>query len=75
MPGAFWDKVEKCNHENLSSDYLQTFRCETPQCTGSEVHCLDCGVYLSDCGCHYNQGMSGWPRQRELGYNRKEIKG
>jgi hypothetical protein len=59
----FWDKVEKCNHENLS-DYYKTVSCPTPYCYGYEYHCLDCGVYISKCGCGFNNGMSGWPQER-----------
>ena len=60
----FWDKVMKCKHENLSSNYCEPIYCGTPYCEGSEVHCLDCGVYICECGCGVNSGMSGWPMKR-----------
>jgi len=63
----FWDKVEKCSHENLS-DYHETVLCPTPYCSGYENHCLDCGVYISKCGCGFNNGLSGWPQSRWEGY-------
>jgi len=60
----FWDKVLKCKHENLDPNYYEYIGCPTPYCSGSEVHCLDCGVFISECGCGYNNGMSGWPHKR-----------
>ena len=60
----FWDKVMKCKHENLSPDYCEYIPCGTPYCSGCEEHCLDCGVYISNCGCGSNYGMSGWPEKR-----------
>lgn len=60
----FWDKVKKCKHENLSETYYQMFTCDTPYCSGHEVRCKDCGVYISKCGCGANNGMSGWPMKR-----------
>jgi hypothetical protein len=67
----FWDKVEKCKHENISPDYLGGVSCDTPYCRGKETHCLDCGVFISDCGCGSNDGMSGWSWLRWLRYWRK----
>jgi len=60
----FWNKVNKCKHERLSPNYLVTLNCETPYCNGQEVHCLDCGVYISKCSCGYNNVMSGWSKKR-----------
>jgi len=60
----FWKKVIKCNHENLSSDYYAPVYCGTPYCGGDEVHCLDCGVYISRCGCGFCNDVSGWPEKR-----------
>jgi len=59
----FWDKVNECKHANLS-DYLVPIYCGTPYCTGMETHCLDCGVYISECGCGADNGMSGWSWKR-----------
>lgn len=60
----FWDKVYKCKHKNISPNYSPMVYCDTPYCTGHEEHCLDCGVYISDCLCHSNFGYSGWPHKR-----------
>ena len=66
----FWDKVTKCKHEHLSPNYLELIPCGTPYCRGSESHCLDCGVYISECGCNSNNGLSGWPYKRDLAQRR-----
>jgi hypothetical protein len=68
---AFWDKVNRCKHENLNPNYLESFGCETPYCGGFEMHCLDCGVYISKCKCGYCSNMSGWPRKRHFTEMRK----
>ena len=60
----FWKKVTKCNHKNLSSDYCEPIYCDTPYCGGYEVHCLDCGAYISKCDCGYCNDVSGWPQKR-----------
>jgi len=65
----FWDKVENCKHENLSPDYLKSCGCTIPYCNGYEVHCLDCGVYITKCGCGGQSGMSGWSQRRWWNYN------
>jgi len=61
---SFWDKVEKCKHNNISGDYFVSIPCPTPYCYGHEVHCLDCGVYLTECKCGFLSGSSGWPYAR-----------
>ena len=69
-----WKKVKKCKHTNLSPDYLGHIYCDTPYCEGSEYHCLDCGVFISKCGCGSNNGRSGWPNKRwNKLYKKKEI--
>lgn len=60
----FWDKVDKCKHEDMSPDHFENIYCDTPYCGGQEEHCLDCGAYISSCGCGSNNGMSGWPEVR-----------
>jgi hypothetical protein len=72
----FWEKVVKCEHKNLSPDYCEYVSCWTPYCGGWEEHCLDCGVFITKCGCGFNNGMSGWPEKRwrkrtrrKYGYN------
>lgn len=64
MRNTFWEKVEKCEHKNLSSEYSEPVYCVTEYCSGSEVHCLDCNVYIQECKCGYNNGMSGWSIKR-----------
>lgn len=64
ITNSFWDKVEKCKHERLSPNYCPNVHCSTEYCSGHEVHCLDCGVYISECGCGCECGMSGWPKKR-----------
>lgn len=72
MAGSkFWKKVRKCKHEHLS-DYCEFFRCWTPYCSGHEVRCLDCGVYISKCYCGFEDGMSGWSRSRHRTEERKK---
>lgn len=60
---SFWYKVKHCKHEHIS-DYFETVPCWTPYCEGSEFHCLDCGVYIRECGCGSENGLSGWPAKR-----------
>lgn len=60
MQNHYWN----CSHERLSNNYYESFSCETPFCEGSEIRCLQCGVYITTCGCGYNNGISGWPRKR-----------
>ena len=64
----FWDTVEKCDHDNLT-DHFDTFTCSGAYyCDGQEVHCRDCGVFITTCGCGFNNGESGWSRKREIKY-------
>jgi len=69
----FWDKVDKCKHKNMSPDYYEGVYCDTPYCGGWEEHCLDCGVYITRCGCMSNSGMSGWPYRRWRASRRKKY--
>jgi len=69
----FWDKVEKCDHKNLSPDYIEPVYCGTPYCSGYEEHCLDCGVFITKCGCGFCNGMSGWPERRWRDIERKKM--
>jgi len=69
---AFWDKVDNCDHKNLSPNYLRFVECSTPYCSGDEVHCLDCGVYISKCDCGANNGMSGWSDTRWEKHNARK---
>ena len=72
MSKSFWDKAEDCQHENLSENYFVGLYCETPYCYGQEYHCLDCGVYLSSCGCGYNRGESGWSAKRWKNHEKRK---
>ena len=69
MKHSFWYKVKHCKHEHLSPDYNPIVHCWTPYCTASESHCLDCGVYIRECGCGSENGLSGWSVKR----HRKEA--
>jgi len=60
----FWTKTLRCKHERLSSTYYESISCPTPYCSGEEVHCLECGAYISRCGCGFCNGISGWPNKR-----------
>ncbi len=70
----FWDKVDKCKHENLSPDYYEPIYCDTPYCGGDESHCLSCGVFIATCGCQSCNGLSGWPEKRWKKYYKKKGK-
>ena len=59
----FWGKVEKCNHD-WDDNYCEFVYCPTPYCSGTEIHCLKCDVFKVECGCHFCDGLSGWPNQR-----------
>jgi hypothetical protein len=65
----FWNKVDQCEHKNISPDYLEYLNCT---CQGTEFHCLDCGVYKANCQCGEMQGQSGWPYQRWKTYYYKK---
>ena len=71
---TFWDKVDKCKHENFYPNYYVGLGCSTPYCSGYEVHCSDCGAYISQCGCNYNNGISGWSDKRFRSYEKKKAK-
>lgn len=70
-----WKKVKKCKHTNFSLNYHRYIYCGTPYCAGSEDHCIDCGVFISTCGCGANNGTSGWPNIRWKRYNSKKYNG
>ena len=70
----FWDKVNKCKHEN-ESDYHEYLGCCTPGCHGSESRCLDCGVFITECRCGDWTGMSGWSNKRRKAYYKKLEEG
>lgn len=71
---SFWTKVEKCAHKNLSPNYFKHISCATPYCSGHETHCLDCGVYISECKCGFNSGMSGWSLAQWITHNKQKRK-
>lgn len=56
--------MKECKHENLYENYLDTWPCPTPYCIAREVHCKDCGRFVTTCECGYNNGESGWPDKR-----------
>lgn len=59
----FWEKVIKCEHKNLSPNYCERVPCCSDYCSSDETHCLDCGVYITECICGAH-GLSGWPNKR-----------
>lgn len=73
IESEFWKKVNRCKHKNLSDSYYISYRCGTPYCGADEIHCLDCGVYISRCGCGSENGLSGWPMSRHIIEERKRI--
>lgn len=75
MESKFWNKVLKCKHKHINPNYYEFVSCSTPYCNGSEVHCLDCNVYISECSCGCNNGMNGWPYRRHVAQKRKKFKG
>jgi hypothetical protein len=64
MASCFWASVDACDHERLSKTYLVNLYCPTPYCRGQEIHCLDCGAYISSCGCGFLDAVSGWSSAR-----------
>ena len=68
----FYKKAEACLHENLSPNYDVWIWCGTPHCNGSEVHCLDCGAYISKCGCNCESGISGWSYARRRAHEKRK---
>lgn len=70
---TFWDRVEKCGHKNLTDYNYFEGSCMTPYCGGiNQVHCADCGVYISDCACLSNSGYDGWPEIRRRNWRKKQ---
>jgi hypothetical protein len=65
----FWKRVEGCHHE-INPNYCVSIPCDTLFCSGREVHCLKCGVYITHCDCFSNDGMSGWSDKRYNTYLR-----
>lgn len=69
---VFWDEVLECDHKNLYPDYFVGHTCTgAVGCRVYESHCKDCGVYISECACMTESGMSGWPWYRWLNYYKK----
>lgn len=64
----FWIKVHNCNHKNITN-YSSLITCGTDYCSGDEIHCRDCGIYITTCQCGYNEGMSGWSNLRRRRLN------
>jgi len=69
----FWNKVIKCHHI-YHPNYIDNLTCNTPYCSGYEVHCAQCGVYITKCDCGYLNGISGWPEKRWRKFSRKQEK-
>ena len=64
MVADFYDRVSKCKHKRLT-EHDAWGSCGTDFCgTWSESHCADCGVFIIECLCGDENGMSGWPARR-----------
>lgn len=61
-------------HKNLYPNYIEIWHCETPYCQVTEYHCKDCGMFIMECGCGYNNGISGWSEKRWRKYNKLNRK-
>jgi len=70
----FWDKVYSCDHSILYENYLVSYSCSTPYCMSHEFHCKKCGVYVIECSCNYNNGLSGWSKKRNDRFYLKKLK-
>lgn len=66
----YWERVAACEHVPRS-DYLKTFTCATPECSGREERCEKCRVYITWCGCGFENALSGWSRAR---WRSRELK-
>lgn len=66
----FWDRVEACEHKNLTN-YDVGIGCGTPMCSSGESHCRDCGVYIETCGCMSCNGLYGWSYMRRKNWHLK----
>lgn len=64
----FWDRVEACEHKNFNPNYFEHVDCGTPYCSGDESHCLDCKVFITECKCGAQSGMSGWSNKKYMRY-------
>ena len=61
----FWERALECEHKDEDlTDHMVYISCPTPYCSGYEVHCRKCGAFITSCGCHFNDGVSGWPIAR-----------
>lgn len=70
MTNKFWKKVIKCEHE-WDGNYYETYDCATEYCTATEFRCKKCGVYSTECGCGFENGLSGWSYKR---YMKEQLK-
>lgn len=71
----FKNKAQSCKHEHLSN-YHKTGKCATDFCWWEEHHCIECGAYVTTCGCGFNNGIDGWPskrRNKERQYNTHKM--
>ena len=67
-----WEKAEKCEHKNVYPNYHVLLPCTCGKAT--EYHCKDCGVFFSYCGCHEQDGMSGWSAKQWKNFYKKKNK-
>lgn len=62
-----------CPHTKVYPDYCHTYKCDTPYCMVTETHCIECGYFIAKCGCHSNEGISGWSTNRWRKHERKKA--
>lgn len=66
MQQRFFNQIHGCRHAHMDPDYFMGFKCSTPCCSGQEEHCLDCGAYISTCGCGCENGISDKPYWKKI---------
>jgi hypothetical protein len=72
----FWETVASCEHEHIYERYFADLgTCSTPGCGKIiEVHCRDCGIYLTECKCGKNDEFNGWSYKRRKNHANKHIR-
>jgi hypothetical protein len=55
-------------------NYLAFLYCGTDYCTGYEKHCMDCGWFISECGCGSCNGASKISDKAEKAIKKRKIK-
>lgn len=63
MKSRFWNKVERCKHENADSTST-VIHCATEYSYAREKYCPDCKAYIVECSCGCCNDISGWSELR-----------